>query len=216
VARSAASSTPPVGAGQERRPPAAVQAAPARPPHDGSAPARADADAGDLTREQRITELGLAFRRVSRALNRLRGRDSHLAGTELSHAQFQLLIELHERGELPTGELAAAAELAPGTVTQMLDALVAFGHVERDRTGADRRVVVTRLTPAGRRAIEAKRKLWKGRWEAALEGVSERDLRAAANVLGRLAGVFEQVPAEPGASPPQDPTELARRGTKRP
>ncbi len=33
-----------------------------------------------------LTELGLQFRRVFRSLSRLRGRDTHLAGSELSHA----------------------------------------------------------------------------------------------------------------------------------
>src|SRR5437870_643034 len=72
-----------------------------------------------------IRELGRAFRRVFRTLNRMRGRDTHLGGGELSHAQFELLIELLERGELPAGELAAAAGLTPATVTQMLDQLAA-------------------------------------------------------------------------------------------
>src|ERR1700757_3378042 len=120
-----------------------------------------------------LTALGLAFRRLSRALNRLRGRDTHLEGTELSHAQFQLLIELHERGELPAGELAIAAQLAPGTVTQMLDALAESGHVERVRSDVDRRVVVSRLTALGARQIEAKRAVWQARWEEALAGVSK-------------------------------------------
>ena len=93
-------------------------------------------------RAAELTELGLAFRQVFRTLNRLRGRDTHLGGSELSHAQFELLIELYERGELQTGELAAAARLTPGTVSQMLDQLVDAGHVERVRSESDRRVVV--------------------------------------------------------------------------
>jgi hypothetical protein len=66
-----------------------------------------------------LTALGSAFRHVFRTLSRLRGRDTHLGGSELSHAQFELLLELDERGELSAGELALAARLAPGTVTQM-------------------------------------------------------------------------------------------------
>jgi DNA-binding MarR family transcriptional regulator len=42
----------------------------------------------------------------------------------------KLLIELYERGELPAGELAAAARLTPATVTQMLEHLADCGHVE--------------------------------------------------------------------------------------
>jgi DNA-binding MarR family transcriptional regulator len=143
-----------------------------------------------------LTELGLAFRRVFRTLNRLRGRDTHLGGEELSHAQFELLIELADRGELPAGELALAARLAPGTVTQMLDHLADCGHVERVRSDTDRRVVVSRLTGQGRRKIEAKRKTWQSRWEQALAEVPVEDLRAAARVLDRLGEMFEQAPVE--------------------
>jgi DNA-binding MarR family transcriptional regulator len=139
-----------------------------------------------------LDELGRAFRSVFRCLSRLRGRDTHLAGTELSHAQFELLIELHERGPLSAGELAAAAQLTPATVTQMLEHLAASGHVERARLECDRRVVVSRLTTRGRREIEAKREHWQSRWEQALGDVDVEDLRAATGVLTRLCSVFEE------------------------
>src|ERR1700689_1702944 len=80
-------------------------------------------------REAQVTELGLAFRRVFRILSRLRGGDTHLGGGEPSPPQSELLIELHERGEPSAGDLAAAARLSPGTVTQMLDHLADCGHV---------------------------------------------------------------------------------------
>jgi DNA-binding MarR family transcriptional regulator len=163
-------------------------------PRDKRAAARAGAQA-DL-REERIAELGLAFRRVFRTMSRLRGRDTHLAGTELSHAQFQLLIELYERGELPAGELAGAAQLAPGTVTQMLDGLAESGHVERVRSLSDRRVVVSRLTERGHEQIAAKRAVWQGRWEQALGDLDASDLASATVVLERLAAMFEQAPGE--------------------
>jgi len=160
---------------------------------------RSPAPSGQWTAE--LTELGMAFRRVFRTLSRLRGRDTHLGGSELSHAQFELLIELHERGELPAGELAFAARMAPGTVTQMLDHLADSGHVERARSETDRRVVVSRLTPQGRRKIEAKRKAWQSRWEAALAGVETDDLRAATRVLERLGTVFEDAPSTEDRDP---------------
>jgi MarR family transcriptional regulator, organic hydroperoxide resistance regulator len=144
-------------------------------------------------REAELDELASAFKRVFRSVSRLRGRDTHLGATELSHAQFELLIELYERGELPAGELAAAARLTPATVTQMLDHLAAQGHVERVRSQTDRRVVVSRLTPGGRAKIEAKRATWQARWAGALEGVSGGELQAATRVLERLGTVFEDV-----------------------
>jgi MarR family transcriptional regulator, organic hydroperoxide resistance regulator len=154
---------------------------------------RAADPGGELSPE--LTELGTAFRGVFRSLNRLRGRDTHLGGSELSHAQFELLIELDDRGELPAGELASAARLTPATVTQMLDHLAACGHVERVRSETDRRVVVSRLTAQGRASILAKREAWKSRWQAALAGVQAEDLRAATRVLNRLGAMFEDAPA---------------------
>jgi DNA-binding MarR family transcriptional regulator len=154
-----------------------------------------------------LDELGRAFRGVFRSLNRLRGRDTHLGSSELSHAQCELLFELEERGELSAGELACAAQLTPATVTQMLEHLAAGGHVERARLERDRRVVVSRLTPRGRRAIEAKRQKWQGRWEQALADVDAEELHAATRVLTRLQAVFEDgaatadCTAQPAAKP---------------
>ena len=154
-----------------------------------------------------LTALGEAFRRLSRAMRRLRGLDTRLEGAELSHAQFQLLIELDERGEMPAGELAAAAQLSPGTVTQMLDALAESGHVARVRLDTDRRVVVTRLTASGAQQIEAKRAAWQARWEDALAGLSKRELAAATAVLGRIGAMFEQGASEGDERAPRSPQD---------
>jgi DNA-binding MarR family transcriptional regulator len=151
-------------------------------------------------RARELTALTDAFRRTFRALNRLRGRDTHLAGAELSHAQFQLLAELEERGETAVGELAAAAQLAAGTVTGMLDGLAAAGHVQRVRCPDDRRIVLARLTPAGRAAIASKRAAWQARWEDALAGLGSDELAAATRVLEHLAAMFDEASAGPAAT----------------
>jgi DNA-binding MarR family transcriptional regulator len=153
-----------------------------------------------------LAALGLAFRRLFRAVSRMRGRDTHLVGGEISHSQFELLIELDERGELSAGELALAAGLSPASVTQMLDGLAESGRVERARSDSDRRVVLARLTPLGRAQVAAKRAAWRERWERALGDVSPRDLRAAAKVMERLGEVFER---DPGAGPSGRPAEGA-------
>jgi DNA-binding MarR family transcriptional regulator len=152
--------------------------------------------AGDPSPE--LTALGLAFRHLFRAVSRMRGRDTHLGGTEISHAQFELLIELDERGKLSAGELAQAAKIAPATVTQMLDGLAESGHVERARSDSDRRVVLARLTPLGAARVTTKRAAWRERWERALDDVSPREMRAATKVMERLGEVFEQEPPDGG------------------
>ncbi len=169
-----------------------------------------------LERSAELAELTAAFRRVFRSLSRLRGRDTHLGAGELSHAQFELLIELQERGELPAGELAAAARLTPATVTQMLDSLAECGHVERLRSPTDRRVVVSRLTRRGRRKIEAKREAWQRRWEQALAGVEIEELQAATRVLERLGAMLEDdPPAAAGEEPERGACRESPAGRKR-
>ena len=82
----------------------------------------------------------------------------------------------------------------------MLDHLAACGHVERTRSEADRRVVLSRLTAQGRERIEAKRAAWQLRWKAALDGVDAADLRAATSVLERLGAMFDEAPRQPPTS----------------
>jgi DNA-binding MarR family transcriptional regulator len=139
-----------------------------------------------------LEELGAALRRMLVSLRRLRGRQAQLGGQEVSHAQFELLLELLERTELTVGELAEAAHVTPATVTPMLDHLVAAGHVERSQRVHDRRVVVCRLTERGRTEVSAFRASKKARWERALADVPERDLRAATRVIERLGALFEE------------------------
>jgi MarR family transcriptional regulator, organic hydroperoxide resistance regulator len=136
--------------------------------------------------------LGLSFKGAMAAVRRLRGRDTHRPD-ELSHAQYQLLFDLAQRGELPAGELAWLADLSPASVTQMLDHLAAIGLVARERSARDRRIVVSRLTDAGRERCEERRGRIEPLWNAALEGFSARELRIAAAVLERLRELFDRL-----------------------
>jgi DNA-binding MarR family transcriptional regulator len=140
-------------------------------------------------RRAAVTELGVAFRHAFRSLRSLRGRDTH-RGDEVGHAQFELLIELYARGPMHAGELAEAVAASAATVSGMLDHLCASDLVERTRSEADRRIVVVKLTRRGRRKVEARKAVWQQRWQEALEGVDEDELRIAAGVLERIGGIF--------------------------
>jgi DNA-binding MarR family transcriptional regulator len=144
-------------------------------------------------RDEALTELGTAFRHAFRSLRSLRGRDTH-RGDEVGHAQFELLIELYTRGPLHAGELAEAVGASAATVSGMLDHLCAAELVERTRSEADRRLVVVKLTRRGRRKVEARKALWRRRWEEALAGVDEDELRVASRVLGRISDIFAERP----------------------
>ncbi|MFT3865278.1 MAG: MarR family transcriptional regulator [Solirubrobacterales bacterium] len=154
----------------------------------GAATAGQGAGVGE-ERAAAVTELGTSFRRAFRSLRSLRGRDTH-RGDDVGHAQFELLVELYARGPMHAGELADAVEASAATVSGMLDHLCEADLVERTRSEADRRLVVVKLTRRGRRKVEARKAIWQRRWQEALEGLDDEELRVAARVLERISGIF--------------------------
>ncbi|HEY5317000.1 MAG TPA: MarR family transcriptional regulator [Solirubrobacteraceae bacterium] len=143
------------------------------------------------TRADALEQLGRSFKTAMAAVRRLRGRETHRPG-ELSYAQYAVLFGLADGGrELSVRELACAADLAPPSVTQMLDHLAAIGLVERVRSSLDKRVVLTSLTERGRALITERRALIEPRWRAALADFDDRDLAVAAAVLERLGAMFD-------------------------
>jgi DNA-binding MarR family transcriptional regulator len=152
------------------------------------------------TREEALAELSSTFKGAIAAVRRLRGRDTQRPG-ELSFAQYHLLYWLSESGELSAGDLAVKADLAPATVTQMLDGLVAMGLVERTRSERDRRVVTSVLTERGRTLITERRSRLEQRWHDALDGFDAAELATATAVIERLRAFYESLDEEARARP---------------
>ena len=148
-----------------------------------------------MTRDQALDDLRDSFRGILASVRRLKGRDTHRPG-EPSFAQFHLLAALTEHDELSTSELAAAADLAPATVTQMLDGLEAMELVQRSRSTSDRRVVTCSLTDRGRTLITEKRARWEGYFRQKLSEFSAEEIAAAAAVLDRMRAMYDEIDAE--------------------
>jgi DNA-binding MarR family transcriptional regulator len=135
-------------------------------------------------------DLGFAFKAATGAVRRLRGRETRRPDG-LSYAQYSLLFSLDQQRELPTSQLAALADLAPGTATEMLDHLEAHGLVARTRSSLDKRTVLISLTERGSELVRARRQKFEHRWEEALTGFGDDELRTAAAVLERLSHLFD-------------------------
>jgi DNA-binding MarR family transcriptional regulator len=127
------------------------------------------------------------------AVRRARGRAARDPRLGLSLAQYQVIAPLEEGGELPVGELACAAGIATPTATRMLNALVRDGIVKRQGSSSDRRVTTVRLTDKGRRLGRAKGKVVAEKRRRAYESLSPKERRDAVALLGRLAGVIEEL-----------------------
>ena len=141
-------------------------------------------------REAELEELRLALQEMLGAHRRLRSRDSRIAGA-IGFAHYRLLSVLRREGATTASNLAQAADLAPATVTEMVDALLGAGLVERVRDTEDRRIVRVSLTPRGRRAYDAKRARFVKAWGNELSDLDPDALRGATVVLERLAQFFD-------------------------
>jgi DNA-binding MarR family transcriptional regulator len=147
-------------------------------------------------RAEALEEFGRSFRAALAAVRRLRGRETNRPG-RLSHAQYSLLFGLADAETLSVRDLALCADLAPATVTQMLDALAGDGLVERVRSEHDKRVVLTSLTERGEALVAERRARFEQRWTDALAEFSDAELRTSAAVLGRLHDHFDEIAEEP-------------------
>jgi len=78
-----------------------------------------------------------------------------LAEANLSWGGFTILWVLWIWNDMDTARLAAECDLAKGTLTGMLSTLEKQDLVSRSRLDSDRRKVIVRLTPAGKRRIES-------------------------------------------------------------
>lgn len=143
-------------------------------------------------RAARLAELTETLQGLLAALRRVRGREAQQREA-LSFAQWRLLRPLAYEDELNATALSRAAELAPATVTAMLDQLVTAGIVERTRCDADRRVVQNRLTAAGLAAWRAKEDELREKWTSALADLTDDELEIGARVLTQLRRYFEAV-----------------------
>jgi len=76
-----------------------------------------------------------------------------IAGFGLGTTEFGVLEVLYHKGELPVCEVQRRILVESSSTTYVVDKLVKRGLVRRRHSGKDRRVVLLRLTPSGRRLI---------------------------------------------------------------
>ena len=117
-----------------------------------------DQDAGSPEVQVHVSEAELASRlrlSVTRLHRRLR---QHSAGA-LTQSQASALASIGQLGSPTLGELASRESVQPPSMTRIVGALEALGHVTRVVEPADRRVTRVALTPEGSQVLERSRSL---------------------------------------------------------
>lgn len=87
-----------------------------------------------------------------------------LAPFDLTFARYEALMLLFysRRGELPLGKISDRLQVHRASVTNVVDKLCERGYVERVPHEIDRRAVLARITPAGKRAARRATKALNG------------------------------------------------------
>jgi DNA-binding MarR family transcriptional regulator len=116
-------------------------------------------------------------------------------GLTSSRHEALAVIYFSRHGEMPLGRLGARLLVHPTSVTSTVDTLERLGHVARVAHPTDRRTTLARITPKGRRAIEASNR----DMVAARFGLGALD-EARADALFSILGKVRREGAEPTTS----------------
>ncbi len=96
-----------------------------------------------------------AVLQASRVLVSVAVRSLAAVDHDVTLPQYRALVVLASRGPQRPTELAEALAVHPSTITRLCDRLVAKRLVHRGESPANRREVSIRLTPKGRRLVDA-------------------------------------------------------------
>jgi DNA-binding MarR family transcriptional regulator len=147
---------------------------------------RPDVDTAPLQVLSRVT-------RLARHLDR--ERRTAFAAHELEHWSFDVLAALRRAGapyELTPGSLLRRTLVTSGAMTNRLDRLEDAGFVQRLPDPVDRRGVLVRLTPAGKRRVDACLADLVGREWQFLAPLDAEDQRLLADLLRRMLVDFDR------------------------
>lgn len=154
---------------------------------------RLDGSAADPGYEEEILR---SLRRIIRAVDLYSHR--LMAGHGLSGPQLICLTQL-AKADMLSGALARELSLSPATVTGILDRLEGRGLVERRRQMNDKRTVVVRLTPSGKRLLAQAPPPLQQSFLSQLRALPETEQAAISEMLRRLVTMMsaDEIDAAP-------------------
>ena len=117
----------------------------------------------------------LIMMKAMRALTRYAAAGIEETGLGLS--DFGVLEVLLRKGPLPVNTIGPIVDLTPGSISILVDRLVAKGLVNRVESAEDRRVRIVALTPRGKDLIVSAFRKHSGQMKRVLSELSPEELR---------------------------------------
>jgi DNA-binding MarR family transcriptional regulator len=134
----------------------------------------------------------LALRLHSAVLHLMRRIRREDDVTGLSAPRLAALSCVVFAGPRTLGELATMEQVSPPTMTNVVAGLERDGYVRRETPPEDRRVVLVRATPKGRRVMERSRRLRAAFLAEKLEGLDPDELAALDRAADIMLRIYEQ------------------------
>ena len=127
--------------------------------------------------------------------------EAALANHGFTFVQWVTMMRVRDNPALTAGDLCRDLHHDSGAFTRVLDQLEERGLVRRERSEADRRVVLLYLTPDGRRVVESLLPIVVGRLNHALAEFSATEVATLTKLLRRLIARLEGRETERGTTP---------------
>jgi len=100
---------------------------------------------------ERRSEGGFLISKIHQLSGRIFNGLLRERGIEFNSAQGRILFVLWEKDSIPIKELSEKTQLSKSTLTSMLDRLERKGHITREPSEEDRRIILVNLTEENRR-----------------------------------------------------------------
>ncbi len=145
-----------------------------------------------------VTELANELRFVVAKLHRqLRQQDQ----SGLSPSLATALATIAREDEITLGRLAAHEQVTPPTVTRIVESLIDLGLVTRRVDEGDKRVSLVRISPAGRRRLDAIRTRRTAWLASRLSELDPQQVESIHSTLAVLESLLLPPTPPPGTAP---------------
>ena len=129
---------------------------------------------------------GFLVSKIHRLSGRIFARMLKEYEIEINPAQGRILFVLWREDGIPIRELAKRTSLGKSTLTSMLDRLEQAGHIVRERSETDRRVILVRRTEKDRAAQAAYERVSVAMTEVYYRSLSGTEIERFERVLERI------------------------------
>lgn len=134
----------------------------------------------------RRSEGGFLVSKIHQLSGRIFNRLLREQGIDFNSAQGRILFVLWDKDRIPIKELSERTQLSKSTLTSMLDRLEGTGHIVREPSGEDRRVILVKLTEENRRQKDRYDQVSREMTELYYDGFTREEVEMFEGYLRRV------------------------------